>query len=336
MTYKQDPPFAVQIELSEGCNLYCDFCGLQGIRTKEEKNFKFMTRNTAKVIAKSIAELGWNPRIEFAMHGEPTMNPDFIKIVRRFRRHLPDQQLMMTSNGGGLLRPPGIIQNLQDLFDAGLNVFAFDAYEYVKIKDKVDEALEQSYTTDHFGGALGWDVYRYPDDPKRSPHNRYGSDARIFIRVKDISKADEGTHSSLNNHCGSGSAPLKEPLEARCAKPFRELSFRWDGSVALCCNDWRGVYKCGNILETSLDDIWQSDEFNAARRFLIRGERGALSPCNVCDAKSYRVGLLPDKKGKVKLRAPDYTDEEIVEEATQGKALTVAVVRPWEIKKRNR
>lgn len=338
MKYKQDPPFAVQIELSEGCNLYCDFCGLQGIRTKEEKNFKFMSRGTARNIAKQIASAeGWNPRIEFAMHGEPTMNHNMVAIIAKFRRHLPKTQLMMTSNGGGLLRPPGILPNLHALFDAGLNVFAFDAYEYVKIKDKVDEALEGVVSKDgHIGGALGFDVHRYPDEPSFSPHNRYPVSVRKFIRVKDISVAEKGTHSSLNNHCGSGSPPLKEPLEARCAKPFRELSIRWNGDVAICCNDWRGVYKCGNIVEDGLEAVWHGTPFDAARRFLIRGERAALSPCDVCDAKSYRVGLLPDKKGKVKLPKPDYTDEEIVQEATQGKALTVAVVRPWEIKTRNR
>ena len=336
MKYEQEPPFAVQIELSEGCNLYCDFCGLQGIREKPG-NFKFMTRDTALDIAIQISQAeGWNPRIEFAMHGEPTMNPDMIKIVQKFRRKLPKTQLMMTSNGGGLLRPPGILQNLQNLFDAGLNVFAFDAYEYVKIKDKVDDALAVSMDSGHYGGVLGFDVHRYPDDKEFSPHNRYGHTARKFIRVQDISKAEAGTHSTLNNHCGSGSAPLKKSLQARCAKPFRELSIRWNGDIAICCNDWRGVYKCGNTIEDGIVDVWRGQAFNAARRYLIRGERSALSPCDICDAKSYRVGLLPDKKGQLKLRRPNDDDAKAVAKATKGKTLTEAVVRPWEIKTRRR
>jgi MoaA/NifB/PqqE/SkfB family radical SAM enzyme len=338
VTYRQDPPFAVQIELSEGCNLYCDFCGLQGIRTKEKKNFKFMTRETAREVAAQIAGAeGWNPRIEFAMHGEPTMNPYMVWIVDKFRQKLPKTQLMMTSNGGGLLRPPGVVQNLFNLFDAGLNVFAFDAYEYVKIKDKVDEALrESSRENGHIGGALGFDVHRYPDEAEWSPHNRYGADARVFIRVKDISVAAKGTHSSLNNHCGSGSPPLKKPLEARCAKPFRELSIRWNGDVAICCNDWRGVYRCGNVVRDGLEEVWHSRAFTSARRYLVRGDRYALSPCDVCDAKSYRVGLLPDKKGKITLPAPTELDEQTVAKAASKKMLTEMVVRPWEIKMRKR
>lgn len=338
ITYMQDPPFAVQVEFSEGCNLYCDFCGLQGIRDIKEKNFKFMTLETARELAAQIAELEWNPRIEFAMHGEPTMNPDFIQLVKEFRERLPRQQLMMTSNGGGLLRPPGIVANLAALFDAGLNVFAFDAYEYVKIKDKVDAALFDSPNDDtpmQVPGpkALPFEIHRYPDDITHSPHNRYGQKARLFIRVKDISVAEAGTHSSLNNHCGAGSPPLKQPLQARCAKPFRELSVRWNGDVAICCNDWRGIYKCGNVVRDGLHNVWHGVQFDAARKILMQGARRDLSPCNVCDAKSHRVGLLPDKKGKVKL--PDYTERDIAvaDAAARHISYTPAIIRPWEKKK---
>lgn len=334
MIYKQQPPFAVQVELCEGCNLYCDFCGLQGIRGPKDKTFKFMTMQTAKRIADEIAREKWNPRIEFAMHGEPTMNPDYIKIVKAFRRRLPKHHIMMTSNGGGLLRPPGVVESLVQLFDAGLNVFAFDAYEYVKIKDKVDEAL--SLEKQHDGFEASFDIHRYPDEKEFSPHNRYGHTARKFIRVQDISVAEKGTHSSLNNHTGCGSKPLKKPIVARCAKPFREMSFRWDGSVAICCNDWRGEFKIGNIRDYDIEDIWNNVRMDAARRFLMQGDRASVFPCSVCDAKSYRVGLLPDKLGKDTMPKPTPRSLELVQKATTGKSYTEHVLTPWELLRRTK
>jgi len=30
----QTPPFSIQIEPTEGCNLGCSFCGLQGMKKK--------------------------------------------------------------------------------------------------------------------------------------------------------------------------------------------------------------------------------------------------------------------------------------------------------------
>ena len=40
---KQQAPFCIKMEFTEGCNLRCNFCGLQGIRAPGEKNYKFMT-----------------------------------------------------------------------------------------------------------------------------------------------------------------------------------------------------------------------------------------------------------------------------------------------------
>jgi radical SAM protein with 4Fe4S-binding SPASM domain len=325
VSYTQEPPFAVQVEFVEGCNLYCNFCGLQGIRTAKDKTFKEMSTKTAKSLARQIAELGWNPRIEFAMHGEPTMHSEYVEMVRIFRKCLPDQQLMMTSNGGGLLRPPGVAANLNELFRAGLNVFAFDAYEYVKIKEKVDEQLEAAR-------GLKFSIVRYPDNPAFSPHNRYGNRAKLFIRIKDISIADTGTHSVLNNHTGCGAEGLIEPLVARCAKPFRELSVRWDGNVAICCNDWRGYFKVGNVVTDGLEKVWHDEKLNAARRFLMKGDRGSVAPCNICDAKSHRVGLLPDKKGKKKLRSPNESDRILIMSAVKGKPYSKPVLRSYEEK----
>lgn len=322
MPYRQDPPFAVQIELVEGCQLRCDFCGLNGIRGKEN-NFKPMSVSTAKRIASEIARSGWNVRIEFAMHGEPTYHPDYAGMIGIFRHSLPNHQLMMTSNGGGLLRSPGPVGNLKELFKAGLNVFAFDAYESVKIKEKVVPELES--TKD-----LGFDIRYYPDDNDASPHKRWGPRSRVFIRVKDISVATEGNHSYLSNHVGAAAPALKDSLQKRCAKPFRELSFRWDGNVAICCESWRGQYKIGNINDLLIEEIWHHKRLDAARKFLILGDRSAISECSKCDARSYRVGLLPDKKGKVTLPLPTEKDRQIIREAEAGAPYTVPILRPWE------
>ena len=50
----QEAPFTVQIELTEGCNLGCKFCGLRGMREKGTKPWKFLNIKTAKRIASEI------------------------------------------------------------------------------------------------------------------------------------------------------------------------------------------------------------------------------------------------------------------------------------------
>lgn len=336
MKYKQEPPFCIQVELTEGCNLYCDFCGLQGIRGKKFKSYKFLTIATAKKLAKQIADAGWNARIEFAMHGEPTMNLYMLDIISIFRQALPNNQLMMTSNGGGLLRDPQVM--IESLFNCGLNVLALDSYESVKIVPKIEDKL---YIVDEVPVEDGekpvtysmnsdkFKVYRYPEDKDASPHKRWPKGTKALIIVKDISVAVNGVHATLNNHCGAGAPLNNKAAGKRCAKPFREISVRWNGAVALCCNDWRGVYKCGNVTKDSIEAIWQGAQFSAARKFLYHGLR-VFPPCQGCDALSYRVGFLPDKKGQVSLPKPTTKDKRMVSHATSGRPYTKAVKREWE------
>jgi radical SAM protein with 4Fe4S-binding SPASM domain len=284
-----------------------------------------MSLDTADSIARQIADAGWNPRIEWAMHGEPSLHPEMDKVVGIFRKRLPKQQLMMTSNGGGLLRPPGILRNLTNLFDAGLTIFAFDAYEFIKIKDKVDEVLfSHAHPTNVF------EVHRYPDEKDYSPHSRYSVNRKLFIRIQDIETAKSGGHSVFNNHAGAGMEPLKSSMVARCAKPFREMSIRWNGDVAGCCNDFRGVYKAGNVVRDGLLNVWQGAQLNSMRKFLMKGDRASVNPCHVCNAKSYRVGLLPDKKGKIQMEDPTSHDRAIVRLAASGPSYTAMVKREWE------
>jgi radical SAM protein with 4Fe4S-binding SPASM domain len=321
---RQEGPYAIQIELCEGCNLRCNFCGLQGIRSKEElgKNYKFMEENTLKEIMYGIVVARWNPRIEFAMHGEPTMHPNYIKMIDLARRYAPQLQLMITSNGGGLLRKPGPVANIDELFDAGLNILALDDYVGVGYIPKIRNALKEN--------PIEIPTYEYPADKRGNPHQRHKITDQMLVFLEDVTVTSKGTHSVLTNHAGCGSPALTEPLQQRCAKPFRELSIRWDGNISHCCNDWRGTYKCGNINETTIGKIWNGPAFSAAREVLYAGNRKDIPVCSRCDYKTYRNGLLPDKFGKTKLPDPDEQTMADIAEATEGTPYTEPRITDWE------
>lgn len=318
---RQEPPNAVQIELVEGCQLRCSFCGLNGIRGKDN-NFKFMEKDTLQTLCLQMREQKWNPRIELAVHGEPTWHPKLIEMVGLIRTIGPDWYIMMTSNGGGLLGKPGPLTNIRNLFEtAGLNTLALDDYDGAKIVPKIRKALEDE------ASLADVIVLEYPEEPHGNPHVR-SSDKRLVF-VEDIGKASTGTHSVLNNHAGAGAPPNDSGMGKRCAKPFRELTVRWDGSVAICCNDWRGIFKCGSVVTDGLDKVWNGDAMGAARIKLYRGERD-FGPCLGCDATSYRVGLLPDKLGKVTLPKPNKQVEQDLKTACAGESFTKLVPREWE------
>lgn len=326
MTDPIDPPFAIQIELTEGCNLFCDFCGLRGIREKPMTNLRFASMDTMKRIAQFIADSGWNPRLEFAMHGEPTLHPEFLPIVEMFRRVLPSAHMMLTTNGYGFLyaedrkkRPPESTVSYLSAVSEVFNVIAIDAYEYAKLYPQIIERIQGRIP-------FAW----YPEDPDANPHTRRGKWDRDVVFIQDITTASKGSHSTLINHAGCAFPPDHSKDDRRCAKPFRELAFRWDGHVAVCCNDWRGVYIVCNVNdEESLADVWHHERWDPARRALYEGDR-RLAPCHGCNAVSTRVGLLPDKKGQHEYPAPDQDSWERWQEIIAAGPIADVVQREWE------
>lgn len=321
----QEPPYCIKVELTEGCNLRCVFCGLNGIRgpLKDDKRFQFIEARTAERIAGEIARLGWRSRIEYALRGEPTLHPNAAGIVAIFRHHLPRTSLMMTSNGGGLLRKPGPIANINALFEAGLNCAALDDYDDANIVPKIRAASP-------FPNSIT--VYEYPADKRGNPYIRRKSDERVLTFLCDIretSKKKTGVRDNLSNHCGAA-APINDRMAGkRCARPFRELAIRFDGQLMLCCNSWRGDTKIGSVMDMPLDELWQSPVLNAYRRRLYRGMRDR-GECSGCDSKSWRVGLLPDPTGSSALPPPSADDERIIAGALTGPPLTEPVPRAWE------
>jgi MoaA/NifB/PqqE/SkfB family radical SAM enzyme len=326
MVYKQEPPFAVQIELVEGCNLRCSFCGINGIRGKE-RTYKFMTAKTAERIASELARHKWNSRIEFAMHGEPSLHPDAAKIIAIFRKHLPRASMLMLSNGGGL-QGPDCLAKIRTLFNAGLNTLGLDEYQNINLVPKILATINDELSSIP---KSKWDFefFVYPDNPLGNPHARQKPSVRRLVHIRPIDANTEGTHATLNNHAGAGAPKNSAGQGKPCAKPFRELSFRWDGSTAICCNDWRGELATGNIHKVGLMDIWHGRVMDEARKRLILGLRD-FGPCAGCDATSYRVGLLPDKFGHDKLPKPTPEGKKFLDKQASKKPLTPPVKREWE------
>lgn len=319
--YRQDPPNSLQVESVEGCNLRCVFCGLNGIRGKNTRDTdRFMTVVTAQRLAAQVKEAGWNPRVEFAMHGEPTLNRDLAKLILAFRLQMPTASIMLTTNGDPLRTDPeGFATAVDRLFSHGLNTIALDDYRGMKVAP-----LARAYAVDRY-----LPLFDYPHDPAGNPHHRWSGGARRITILQDIAVADKGTHSYLSNHAGSA-APLNHRGDGkRCALPFREISVRWDGSVALCCNDWTGMFKVGNINERSVWDIWHDPAMYAARKYLLQGKR-VFRPCHGCDYITKRNGLLPDRMGHYMLPEPTAEDDALIKRALSGPSYTAPVQRPWE------
>ncbi len=287
-------PWSVQIELTEGCNRRCSFCGIHSLyRTKSESGYRYMTPETAKKIADQLA--GWLPkiRIEFALQGEPLLNRDHLEIFRIFRSRFPKCQMMCTTNTDPLRMGDGFDkEHVRNLFSNGLNILVADYYgektdmPYAQFREKMAEAVLPFKTSEFYENHPA--IWQY-----------VGYDVQYAVTIDNT--VDRNTYRKLNNQAGNTDPDLikidgykvgKLPLDKRCPLPFRELVIRHDGAVPICCMDWQREAIMGHMDEKTLPDIWNGSVMNHARNILHDGNRASLQPCDRCNYIGHRVGLI--------------------------------------------
>lgn len=313
----KNPPFSIQIELTEGCNRGCNFCGLRGMRKKGTEPFYFMSKETITRIISEVSRVDWHSRIILSMHGEPTLNKNYIRIIKLIRKALPKTVISLMTNGQWA-KAGDVLNTIEDIKDAGLNDLIIDMYTPNDDGHEILDILKH-FKVEH--NILSKGVPLYGSNPKKF---------RILFNPPIQTSEGAAINRHLCNHCGAA-APLDYSYKnKRCARPFREMTFRYDGSVVLCCNDFRGEYPIGNIMTESIEDIWSNELFEAARVMLYNGKR-TFKPCLGCNALSHRVGLLPDKNGKESMPEVTKKIERIVRSIPNEPLCGDNFVkRPWE------
>lgn len=66
-----------------------------------------------------------------------------------------------------------------------------------------------------------------------------------------------------------------------CSYLAFEMVIDVDGNVVLCCNDYYGATQFGNIMQTSILNIWRSSAMTTLRKRLLKGEFD-LPICRKC------------------------------------------------------
>ena len=311
-------PNTVQFELVEGCNRRCSFCGTSGF----EKQPKFVTPQVLKKQSRLVEESGYRPRVALVGHGEPTLHPQFFKCIKLMRKIMPDLHFQMMTNGY-LIRKD--LNNIKKIFDAGVNDIILDEYsdnkfDPVSIQKIVDEYQQETGRHVDFR-VMGENSSLYGDKNK----NKY----RLLL-VPPIDEKTIALSRKLTNQCGAGMPADTACSDKRCTRLFRELVYRWDGNVALCCQDFRGEYFVCNMMDESiqtLDDIWLHERMESARKITYHDGR-KFYPCNICNLLPIRPGLLPDYKGQQEMENPTKKDYKIVSKVYPP--LTNRVPRKWE------
>jgi MoaA/NifB/PqqE/SkfB family radical SAM enzyme len=75
---------------------------------------------------------------------------------------------------------------------------------------------------------------------------------------------------------------LSLPIAAACSKIEKKIDIRYDGSVVMCCLDYYGIHKIGDIRKENIIDIWYGEIRQKQINDLRKGLRKCYELCSKC------------------------------------------------------
>lgn len=73
-----------------------------------------------------------------------------------------------------------------------------------------------------------------------------------------------------------------EKVHPECPEVFDKLSINWDGKVTACCMDSDNLMVIGNVLKSSITEIWTNETMTNYRRILADMRHDDLELCKNC------------------------------------------------------
>lgn len=282
-----DYPRHIRLEIHRGCNRRCKFCGIQ---STSKINTQMSPETFNKAILPNIQpELR---RLDFAMHGEPLMNPNILDYVAALRTKHSKLQISILSNADYLSSYGNDF--LLRLFDAGLNFFHTDLYNS-RAEEKFLTYLRSNKEQYKSNNIRILDFYR----SRVNPWSYRGPDAKYILLCSENNREDIITR-RLHNVGGNMdysywkkvNKQLQDlPSTDKCIEPFKSAAIISTGELCLCCVDWSRSCILADLNNTTLYDAWNSEFINKIRYALHHGRRDIIPTCMWCDKKCFRVGL---------------------------------------------
>lgn len=271
------PPY-LQIEPTSMCNYRCVFCYQTDNHFTNKKNGYMgnMSLDTYKRIVDQIE--GEVEFLSLASRGEPTICKDFVPMLEYSRNKF----LNLKVNTNASLLNETIIHAL---LSGGVKTLVFSAdaakeplYSKLRVNGKLDKVLKNV--------ELFFKIRetQYPD-------------AKIITRVSGVKFDENQSIEAMNEIWG----PLVDQIAfvkynpweniyetepngvlSPCSDLWRRMFVWFDGSVNPCDSDYRSTLKMGSILDSKIDELWNSDSYNSLRKAHLSKARQQVEPCRRC------------------------------------------------------
>ena len=259
----------VYIEITNVCNLHCDFC------PKTKRRYAFMTVNKFRHIIKEIHP--YTKMIYLHILGEPLLNPNLSEMLQIADDY--NIRVNITTNGTLLMKEVDVLIHASALRQINLSLHSLEANigsmkpsVYIK---QVADAIRHIHAERQIYFSLRlWNM----DNLRLTLRGKNQKNEEILAELQEALQTEQDLTDFLM-HPKQTSIQLKEQIYLHKAEKFQwpsmenkiflERMFCYglrdhfgilvDGTVVPCCLDGEGQMSLGNIFEMSIEEILQSE-----------------------------------------------------------------------------
>lgn len=251
----------IYIEITNVCNLSCDFC------PKTKRKYKFMNKEEFKHVVEQVKD--YTDHIYFHIMGEPLLNKDIGYFFEESYKN--NLQVNLTTNGTMIKDNTDILINAKSLRQVNISLHSFEANDSVITLDEyisnISEFIKKaSDEGDKITSIRLWNI----DNKELKGANGLNNDILRMLEEKlnidfSLSERLQETHKikirdrvylNMAEKFQWPDIKIKELSDNVFCHGIRsQIGILVDGTVIPCCLDSEGIINLGNIYEQSFEEI---------------------------------------------------------------------------------
>ncbi len=272
------------IETSSICNARCEFCVNPSLKRKKG----IMSDQVFDRIIWRLKEAKQEPEV-FRLHlcGEPLLDPGIFWKIRRLKEQFPNSKTGYTTNFE--LATPRMISEIfdceQDFIVISVNAVEKAEYEKImglnwdRLCENLNLLIEQR---DKRESDLDIEVSIVKTQDNQNVIEEFYSkwtDRGVKVRfLKQGKWLQEKGETLFSKSDGYRNKVFNRPL---CQQLYQDICVFSDGAYAMCCFDSEGIYDMGNVMDTSIRNVLQSEMRRKIKETFLDGSCG-LDICKDC------------------------------------------------------
>ena len=260
----------IYIEITNICNLKCSFC------SKSNRVLKEMTIDKFKEVLKKINN--YTDYIYLHVKGEPLTHSRLDKILELTNKY--NKKVCITTNGVFLKEKLDILQKYNNIYQINISLHSENNKEHY---------LEDIfYSTDNLECYISYRFWTLNEGQMDEKTKYYLSKLKEKYNKEELYdgiKLDDKIYLSLEEEFTWPTLDASYYNEiGSCYGGRTHLSILNDGTVTICCLDGEGISNLGNIFNTSIEEILESDKY----KNIIKGFNDRKVYLDICKHCSYK------------------------------------------------